>query len=764
MLNKIYSYVLLCSALFLASCSSGPKNEEVAIIPMPVNMEMGSGTFKFDKTATIGISDDSLEPAANYLASIFKGAVTFDIKKGDTNADIVLTLLSNDDKEGSYGLDITSKQVKVAANSFSGIASAVASIHQLLPVGIEKPTADLVVTLPATSIKDAPRLGWRGLMMDSSRHFWTVDEVKGVLDLMAMYKLNRFHWHLTDDQGWRIEIKKYPLLTEKGAFRKFNSHDRSCINMAATQQNPDFNLPQDRIQVIDGDSIYGGYYTQDDIRDIVAYAGARGIDVVPEVDMPGHFLAAISQYPEVACDGLIGWGSTFSSPICPGKDSTIEFCKNVFAEVFELFPFEYAHLGGDEVEKDNWKKCADCQKRIKEEGLESEEALQAWFVREMEQFFLENNKRMIGWDEVVADGLSDKSVIMWWRGWEPKSIPTATAEGKNVVNTQNNYLYFDYDQDAKTLESLLGYDPVHADLSPEQQELVLGVQANCWAEWIPSIARLQYMFMPRMMALSTIGWCERPVIPTIDQFYKMMAPQFARLDLMEVNYRVPDITGFYDINVFTDKAMVTLNSVLPETEIRYTTDGTIPTRDSKRYEGPFEIDETTNFVFRTFRSNGTPSDTYKTKFIKSDYQEAVAAEVSNDGLKATWHNFRGNKCDAITSAPVNGEYQVDNVSIPEGVKGNIGLVFTGYINVPEDAVYTFALFSDDGSYLKINGEMVIDNDGPHSPKEISGQVALKKGLHPIEARYFDSNGGILEMYNVTKDGKKEVLTKEWFKN
>lgn len=762
MLNKLYSYLLICSALFLVSCSSGTLNEEVFITPKPVNMAMGAGTFTFGKSATISISDDSLEPAANYLASIFNNTVDFNIVKGNASADVVLNLTSGEGKEGSYALDITTKQVKVDANTPAGVAMAISSVHQLLPVGIEVPTADLVVSLPATSIKDSPRLGWRGLMMDSSRHFWTTDEVKGVLDLMALYKMNRFHWHLTDDQGWRIEIKKYPLLTEKGAFRKFNSHDRSCIRQAV--DNPDFNLPQDRIQVIDGDSIYGGYYTQDDIREIVAYAAERGIDVIPEVDMPGHFLAAISQYPELACDGLIGWGATFSSPICPGKDATLDFCKDVFKEVFELFPFEYAHLGGDEVEKDNWKKCKDCQARIKAEGLESEEALQAWFVREMEGFFKENGKRMIGWDEVVADGLSDNTTIMWWRGWVPQSMPTATAEGKTVINTQNNYLYFDYEQDFKTLESLLGYDPVHADLPADQQELILGVQANMWAEWIPSIARLEYMFMPRLLALSTIAWCERPAIPTIKDFYTQIAPQFARLDAIGVNYRVPDIMGFYNTNVFIDEGTVEVIKTMPGTEVRYTTDGTTPTVNSPLYEEPIKITETTDFTFRTFRSNGSASDVYKTKYVKSAYQEPVEVADTKEGLKAVWHNFRGTKCDKITEAPVNGEYIVETVAIPEGVKGNIGLVFTGYIDIPEDGVYTFSLFSDDGSYLKIGGEMIVDNDGPHSPKEVGSQVALKKGLHPVEARYFDSNGGVLEMRYTDKGGNKKPLTKGWFKH
>lgn len=762
MLNKLYSYVLIFSALLLASCTLETSNEEVSIIPKPVNMTMGSGAFEFGKTAKISISDDSLAPITKYLTSVFNETVDFEVVKNDASADVVLELVSGKNKEGEYALTISSKQVQVKATNYSGIAMAIATIHQLLPVEIENPTANLVVSLPATSIQDSPRMGWRGLMMDSSRHFWTMDEVKGVLDLMALYKMNRFHWHLTDDQGWRIEIKKYPLLTEKGAFRKFNKHDRGCIQKSV--DNSDFALPQDRIQVIDGDSIYGGFYTQDDIREIVAYAAERGIDVVPEIDMPGHFLAAISQYPEVACDGLIGWGALFSSPICPGKDSTIEFCQNIFKEVFELFPFEYAHLGGDEVAKDNWKKCADCQKRMKDEGLKSEEELQAWFVREMETFFKANGKKMIGWDEVVSDGLTDNTTIMWWRGWEPQALPQATSEGKTVVNTQNKYLYFDYEQDVKTLEKLLGYDPIHADLSPAQQNLILGVQANMWSEWIPSIERLQYMFMPRLLALSTIAWNDRSVIPDIDGFYTEMAPQFARLDAMGVNYRVPDIKGFHDTNVFIDEATVDIMKTMPGTEVRYTTDGTIPAKDSNLYKGAFKVTETTNFIFRTFRSNGTPSDTYKTRYVKSDYLSPVEVADAKEGLKVVWHNFRGNKCDEITNAPLKGEYITESVAIPNEVKGNIGLVFTGYINVPEDAVYTFSLLSDDGSYLKIAGEMVVDNDGAHSPKEVTAQIALKKGLHPIEARYFDHNGGMLELKYTDKEGRKKLLTKEWFKH
>ena len=762
MLNKIYSCLLMCSALLLFSCEKRTE-DKVSIIPTPVHMEMGSGTFKFNKQVTIGVSDESLLTAVNYLQTVFNGTVEFSAETGNTKADIYFNLKNGDSKSGSYLLNVSSKQVVVEADSYEGIVSAIATIHQLLPTEIEKPTAGLDITIPAISIQDSPRLGWRGMMLDSSRHFWTKEEVKDVLDLMAMYKLNKFHWHLTDDQGWRIEIKKYPLLTEKGAWRKFNSQDRGCMSLAVKEENPDYNIPAEKTQIIDGDTIYGGFYTQEDIKDIVSYASQRGIDVIPEVDMPGHFLAAIEQYPEIACTGLIGWGSVFSSPICPGKDSTLEFCKDVYREVFELFPYQFVHMGGDEVEKDNWKKCADCQRRMKKEGLQSEEELQAWFVREMEKFFQENGKRFIGWDEVVEDGLTDKSAIMWWRGWNPKAIPTATAEGKNVINTHNVYLYFDYQQDEKTMGNLLGYDPISEELSDKQKDLVLGVQANVWTEWIPSVNRLQYMILPRLLALSEIAWNEPSKIKGLDDFYAAIVPHFKRMDVMGINYRIPDLTGFYAVNVFIDEAIVDVKCPLPNAEIRYTTDGTMPNIDSKKYEGPITITESTDFIFRTFRSNGTASDFFKTKYIKSPYLEPVDAQVEGEGLKAVWHEFRGDKCADIDKAKLNGEYRTDNVAIPNDVTGNIGLIFTGYLDIPEDGVYTFSLLSDDGSILKIHGDLVIDNDGPHAPKEILAQTALKKGLHPIEVRYFDSNGGILKMHRIDKDGNKEIVGKDWFK-
>lgn len=517
---------------------------------------------------------------------------------------------------------------------------------------------------------------------------------------------------------------------------------------------------------MDGDTLYGGYYTQEDIKEIVAYAAQRGIDVIPEIDMPGHFLAAIGQYPDLACDGLIGWGQSFSSPICPGKDPTLAFCRNVFKEIFELFPYEYVHMGGDEVEKANWKKCPLCQKRIRAEKLGSVEALQAWFVRDMEKFFLINGKKLIGWDEVVSDGLSSEATITWWRSWTKDAVPTATARGQKVIACPNEYFYFDYAQDQNSVKKILAYDPYSDNrLSPEQKKYIWGVQANLWAEWISTMKRVEYLVVPRMIALSEIAWVEPVAKPSLEEFYRQLVPQFKRMDVMQVNYRVPDLQGFYKINAFIEEATVDLTTPLPGIEVHYTTDGSMPTKESTLYSGSLKVTETTDFTFRTFRSDGSPSDVARTKYVKAPYVSAVATLAPlNPGLKAVWHNFRGNLCEDITAAPVKGEYVVTSVSIPEEVKGDIGLVLTGYLEVPADSVYTFALLSDDGSILTLDGELLGDNDGTHSPVEIIVQKALKAGLHPIEVRYFDCNGGVLQMELVNEKGEKEVLPAEWLKH
>ena len=751
--QRLFGLLTLTGALLLASCRGPVETEKVSLLPQPAHVEeTPEQVFVISSGTTIGYNSPELLPAAVYLSEILG---TASIKEGA--ADITLSLTTGD-KEGAYTLVTTAQSADISGCGYSGVIAGIETLRQLLPAGIEaKQKTNRRWGVPAVRITDSPRYAWRGLMLDVSRHFYSKEEVMELLDLMALYKMNKFHWHLTDDQGWRVEIKQYPLLTEKGAWRHFNSHDRECIRLAKAQDNPDYEIPTEKLHIENGDTLYGGFYTQDDVREIVQYAGIRGIDVVPEIDMPGHMLAAVSNYSGVACTDNTGWGTTFSSPACPGKDTAIEFCQNVYKEIFQLFPYKYVHIGGDEVEKTNWKKCPDCQKRMRDNGLKTEEQLQAWFTHQMEEFFNANGKEMIGWDEIIEGGLSETSTVMWWRSWAKNASREATAHGNKVIYTPNSPFYLDYQQDKKSVRAIYDYVPELEGMTAEQQQLIMGVQGNIWCEWIPSRERMLYMAAPRMLAIAELGW-SGPKQDNWEDFRHRMTDQFNRLNVMDIPYRIPDLEGFNESNAFIGETTVEVSCFDPTAVIRYTTDGSIPTAESALYEAPIPVSETTDFTFRTFRANGAKGDFVKTRFVKSEYAPATQTAPSSPGLSAAWHDFRGNRCADIDQAPLKGRYKIEDVCIPKKVSGNIGLVVKGYLNAPVDDIYSFALLSDDGSTLVIDGDMVVDNDGPHAPKEMTGQKALKKGYHPFELRYFDSNGGMLQLKVTGSDGKVVPFT------
>ena len=745
---------MLASAFFAASCTHEVVVNEVSLLPSPSEIQQSEGAFILSNHAKVGFSDPSLRPAAGYLAELLSTATGYTITTVEGKGDISLESGNTGEKQGAYALRIADGKVEIKGNGYTGVISGIETLRQLFPAQIE---SDKVVegvdwAAPNVSITDVPRYEWRGLMLDVSRHFYDKEEVKELLDLMALYKMNKFHWHLTDDQGWRVEIKKYPLLTEKGAWRTFNNQDRGCMKLAKEQDNPDYEIPTEKLRIEKGDTLYGGFYTQADIKEIVSYAAVRGIDVIPEVDMPGHMLAAVSNYEGLACNDKVGWGTTFSSPMCPGKDKAIDFCKDVYKEIFDLFPYKYVHIGGDEVDKTNWKKCPDCQKRMRQHGLKTEAALQSWFNHEMEAYFNANGKEMIGWDEIIEGGLSETSTIMWWRSWSKDASKIATAHGNKVIYTPNAPFYLDYQQDAKSVINIYNYNPELEGMTDAQKNLIMGVQGNIWCEWIPSRERMLYMAAPRMLAIAELGWSNANA-KDWDGFKERMADQFERLNVMNVNYRIPDLEGFKNDNVFIGEGEVVVTCLDPSATIRYTTDGSVPTVDSPLYTDTIRVKETTEFTFRTFRANGKKGDIVKTRFIKGEYSPSVKVAPSTPGLKAVWHDYKGDNCKDITSGKKNGTYAIEDVMIPSKVKGNIGLIITGFINVPKDDVYTFALLSDDGSILKIDKELVIDNDGPHAPREIVSEKAMKAGYHPIEIQYFDHNGGTLKLQVSGSDGK-----------
>jgi len=484
-----------------------------------------NGTFLLGRSTLI-----YADPDARRIAEWFRAQMRseFGIAMGSAAEaparDAIRFLVDSSLPEEGYRLRIDPRGVTIRG-SFAGLFYGAQSVLQLASA-----RGGARFTLPAAEIQDQPRFPYRGLHLDTSRHTFPVEFLKRYLDWMARYKLNRFHWHLTDDQGWRIEIRQYPRLTEIGSMRK------ETLVGHAPQSNRYDGQP------------YGGFYTQEQIRDVVAYARERYITVIPEIEMPGHSLAALAAYPEMACtegpfEAATTWGS-FKDIFCP-KESTFQFLENVLSEVIELFPSRYIHIGGDEVQKDRWKASAYAQSVIRREGLKDESELQSYFVRRIEQFLISKGHRMIGWDEILEGGLAPDATVMSWRG-EDGGI-AAARQGHDVIMTPDKYLYFDHYQGDRAkeplaigglvpLDKVYSYNPVPAALTAQEKQHILGAQANVWTEYLADTRQVEYMLFPRLFALAEVVWS--PEGPRdYREFLGRVRPQLARLKRQGVNYR-----------------------------------------------------------------------------------------------------------------------------------------------------------------------------------------------------------------------------------
>jgi hexosaminidase len=517
----------IISLLILLVASSSTRAEP-AVVPRPSSMEMGEGSLRLDQGERI-IVDDATRATGAYLADLLAPAIG--VRRnvvggvdddGWNHGDIVLLIAHRPDLgDEGYDLMVRKESVLITAATPAGVFYGVQSLRQLLPVEIESKTkADGVEwSVPRVTIEDVPRYKWRGLMLDVGRHFRDVAYVKRFLDLMALHKLNTFHWHLTEDQGWRIEIKKYPKLTEIGAWRD-DGHGGK----------------------------YGGFYTQEQIRDVVAYAAARHITVVPEIELPGHSLAALASYPELGCTPgpyQVGtkWG-IYKEVYCPGKEHTFEFLQDVLNEVTDLFPGEFFHIGGDECKKDAWKKCPDCQARMKAEGLNNEEELQSYVIKRVSKTLAAKNKRLIGWDEILEGGLAPGAAVMSWHGAKPAI--TAAKAGHDVVMTPTSNCYLDYYQSKAKgqpkaiggflpIEKVYALDPTPKDLSADEAAHVLGAQGNLWSEYFDSDRQVDYMAFPRACALAELCWTPQDQ-RKFNDFSNRLTTHLKRLDALSVNY------------------------------------------------------------------------------------------------------------------------------------------------------------------------------------------------------------------------------------
>ena len=490
--HNIFKSVLFSTLLLIGnSCS---ERKEIDVIPMPRSVEYHSGNFTISPETKFytNLSAESRQALTDYLEGTSLSSVPF-AESATGNNGIELNLCDSSIVTGNeaYRIEIVKKGVRLSANTETGIFYGLQTLLQLLNNGDNK-------TLPALMINDSPRFPYRGLHLDVSRHFFDKEFVKKQLNAMAYFKMNRLHWHLTDGAGWRIEIKKYPRLTSFAAWRPFDKLNDWWVEGRTFCEQDD---PR----------AVGGYYTQDDIREVVAYAAERHITIIPEIEMPGHSEEVLATYPELSCSGKPYVNADF----CIGTEKTFEFLENVLFEVIDLFPSEYIHIGGDEASKSSWNTCPRCQKRMADEHLNSVEELQSYMIHRIEKFLNDHGRKIIGWDEIIEGGLSPTATVMSWRG-EEGGIKAVKA-GNQAIMTPGKYCYLDAFQDAPntqpvaiggylTLEKVYSFEPVPDSLSTKEAKLILGVQGNVWTEHIPTPEHYEYMIYPRILALAEIGW------------------------------------------------------------------------------------------------------------------------------------------------------------------------------------------------------------------------------------------------------------------
>ena len=742
-MKKLLFLFNIVMVLVLASCGTNipvkEYNKGINIIPKPQYLVQNKGEFRLDGKSCFYASTPETRALASFFASRINRSTgnTMAISDNPSSKNVVSLLIdaSLDVNEEGYTLDVTPSAVVVKAKTPQGLFYGMQSFMQLLPAEIENATIaeNVSWSVPCVTIKDEPRFGYRGIHLDPVRHFMSVEDVKRNLDVLALFKINRMHWHLTDDQGWRIEIKKYPKLTEIGAVR------------------------------MEGEGYeYGGFYTQEQVKEVVAYAAERFITVIPEIEIPGHEMAAIAAYPELSCTGKqftprIIWGVE-DIVLCAGKESTFEFFENVFKEVVALFPGEYVHIGGDECPKSEWRKCPLCQKRIREEGLKArdghsaEENLQSYFVQRVEKMLAKHGKKIIGWDEILEGGLAPSATVMSWRG-EKGGIASANM-GHDVIMTPNSGgMYIDQFQGDSKIEPvaiggytlpkrIYDYDPVPATLTEGgKAHFIKGVQCNTWSEYMYTNDIREYRTYPRILALSEIAWTEL-ANKDYEDFERRLNNAYVRLDGHGIHYHIPQPeqpNGSCNFIAFTDKATLAFTTTRP-IKVVYTTDGTEPTPKSAVYESPIVFTESGTLKICSVLPSGKMSPTRVITVEKQTFAPAKEVAAKKPGLRMQVTN--GMYLESSPLAAVKDwkfltigslHHLTRVVRTDESMRGvnQYAAIASGYVDIPEDGVY---YFSTELEEVWINGKMLISNKG--EVKRFSRRdrsVALAKGLHELKA-------------------------------
>lgn len=609
-MNRTLAWVVVVNLLFgLFACEQSNTNRETSIdlIPIPQEMTLKEGHFTLSSQATIGLDESNQELLS--IARLFNAKIAtatgFELPI-KAKGKISFTLV-DDASLGSegYHLTVSSSAITLSAQQPAGIFYGMQTLLQLLPAEIknrETKQEGIAWVIPAVEIRDSPSFGWRGLMLDVSRHWFTKEEVMAYIDELAEYKMNVFHWHLTDDQGWRLFIEAYPLLTEKGSLR---------AQRVGQWWHREVQQPGE-------EATYGGYYTHDDVREVLAYAAERYVRVVPEIDVPGHSLATLVAYPHLCCmkaPTTVNVGNKFygedENTLCLGKEETFEFMEKVLTEVAALFPDEYIHIGGDEAFKGFWHKCPRCQARMKSEGLANEEELQSYFIHRMEEILNAKGKKLLGWDEILEGGLTPGATVMSWRGM--KGGIKAAEAGHKVVMTPNNHCYIDLWQGEPSVEpdtysmcrlsDSYAFNPVPEGIA---KEMILGGQGNLWAESVPTFRHAEYMTWPRGWAIAEVLWSgvEKK---NWEGFVPRVEKHFLRAEQAQINYARSMYNAIITPYLENETLKIELSSELSDSEIYYTFDNTDPDKYSSKYTTPLEIPKNATWLRVVTYRHGKPS-------------------------------------------------------------------------------------------------------------------------------------------------------------
>ena len=736
-------FIALTVILLFSALSGISQTEDINIIPKPNSIVRGAGSFLLDKQTKIAVTGKADRKLADVLNDHLAREYGFRLKVvrknfallraagvitiSDTGNDVIFP-------DDGYSLSVESSRISLTGTTEAARFYAIQTLIQMMPA-----KAAGTISIPEVEIRDSSRFRYRGMHLDTARHFMPVEFVKKYIDLMSQYKFNYFHWHLTDDQGWRIEIKKYPRLTEIGSVR------------------PETMVGRNFSPFVGDATPHGGYYTQKQIKEVVDYANARFVTIIPEIELPGHASAALAAYPEFGCKAdhqykvATTWG-IFKEVYCP-TDATFKFLENVLAETIKLFPDSpYIHIGGDEVLKDHWKESEFVQKLKERENLKDEHEVQSYFIRRIEKFINSKGKNIIGWDEILEGGLAPNATVMSWRGM--RGGIEAAKSHHNVIMTPTDFAYFDYGQGDPEfeplnigsyvpLEKVYGFEPIPPELTADEAQYVIGGQANVWTEYMKTSQQVEYMAFPRMLALAEVLWSRKENRDFAD-FQTRFAAHLPRLDRQQVNYRIPEPAGLRNIVSETGRSAIEL-FFAPGTRVFYTTDGSRPDVDSPLYQWPIVLDlaegEIKTLKTIVVNPDGRKSSVYSATIVRGKWRTPERTDGVQPGVAYEFFIPRGDLSgEGEKTTGETRSIRLNQFAERFDLKAPFAVTFDAYFRAPADGVYQFQVDAAWDTTVVLGTEMIINDAGTEARKIRSAIVPLKAGLHKISLRYNHRGG------------------------